>query len=111
MTHSVSAAPAARSRWIAGSATLTTVPSMKARLEPSTVAASVRVRAAGLAVLTGGCAQRSTPASHGPLCAPIMDCLRQRGLRHLQSPDDRSSITNERRTRAALGPVGDDRVV
>src|ERR1700742_2969103 len=42
MSHWASAPLASRLRWIAGSATLTTVPSMKAMLEPSTALTSVQ---------------------------------------------------------------------
>src|ERR1700761_9084915 len=42
MSHCASALLASRLRWIAGSATLTTVPSMKAMLEPSTALTSVQ---------------------------------------------------------------------
>ncbi len=66
ITHCVPAAPAARSRWIAGNATFTTDPSMNARLEPSTVAASVRVRAAAAQGTGAAGAFWRTPRSHGP---------------------------------------------
>src|SRR5438093_5103468 len=65
-THWTSATVAPSSRCSAGRATLTTVPSMKARLEPSTVVASTHGRAASA---QGGeeRAARTTPSSHGCL--------------------------------------------
>ncbi len=46
MIHCASAPLASNPRWIAGNATLTTVPSMNAMLEPSTALTSVQRRAA-----------------------------------------------------------------
>src|SRR5436190_608690 len=65
-THWTSATVAPSSRCSAGRATLTTVPSMKARLEPSTVVASTHGRAAS-AHGGEGRAARTTPSSHGCL--------------------------------------------
>src|SRR5262245_10825916 len=65
-THWTSATVAPRSRCSAGRATLTTVPSMKARLEPRTVVASTHGRAAS-AHGGEGRAARTTPSSHGGL--------------------------------------------
>src|SRR5207247_11158083 len=65
-THWTSAPVAPSSRCSAGRATLPTVPSMKARLEPSTVVASTHGRAAS-AHGGEGRAARTTPSSHGCL--------------------------------------------
>jgi len=53
MIHCASAPLASRLRWIAGKATLTTVPSMKAMLEPSTALTSVQRRIAAARGSTG----------------------------------------------------------
>src|SRR2546428_6380585 len=65
-THWTSATVAPSSRCSAGKARLTTVPSTKARLEPSTVVASTHGRAAS-AHGGEGRAARTTPSSHGGL--------------------------------------------
>src|SRR4051794_35252878 len=67
MTHCACAPLAPRLRWIAGSATLTTVPSMKAMPEPRTALASVQRRAAApgsgrVAGIGAFCAGPSFPA-------------------------------------------------
>src|SRR5437870_13891270 len=64
--HWTSATVAPSSRCSAGKARLTTVPSTKARLEPSTVVASTHGRAAS-AHGGEGRAARTTPSSHGGL--------------------------------------------
>src|SRR5580765_380280 len=62
-----------RSRPIAGRATLTTEPSMKARLEPRMVAASVPVGcAAGVAPAGRAATAWATPRSHGPAVAVLI---------------------------------------
>src|SRR5580698_2786336 len=66
MSHCASAPLASSWRWIAGSATLTTVPSMNAMLEPSTALTSVQRPAlasveAGLAVMRPFSAARAMP--------------------------------------------------
>src|ERR671930_1500705 len=66
MTHWTSTTVAPSSCCSAGRATVTTVPSMKARLEPGTVVASTQGRAAS-AHGGEGRAARTTPSSHGCL--------------------------------------------
>src|SRR3989440_5441258 len=64
MTHWTPMTVAPKSRWSAGSATFTTVPSIKARLEPRIVAASTHLpddSGHGL----GESPDRITPSSHG----------------------------------------------
>ena len=73
-THCASNALACRSRWIAGNATLTTVPSTKAMLEPMIEATSTQ----RLAAAVQGAARapwRVAPASQGPLMA-LLDMVR-----------------------------------
>src|SRR6185312_9729118 len=61
----------ARSRSIAGSATLTAVPSMKAIAEPRMAAARIQARARGSQGCTGRIDRILAP-SHGPAAAGLM---------------------------------------
>ena len=73
MIHCASAPLASRLRWIAGSATLTTVPSMKAMLEPSTALTSVQRRTPAVVVSTvsGGVARRGMRAFSASRRSPV----------------------------------------
>ncbi len=73
MIHCASAPLASRLRWIAGSATLTTVPSMNAMLEPSTALTSVQRRtpAAIVSTVSGGVARRGMRAFSASRRSPL----------------------------------------